>query len=478
MSFAISTRPTHRHTADRPLGIAARRNYRTEAIPHASSATMELRPRHGRLGGLYGGPRRAQQKEKDMRLRIFLASIGLTVYAARLEQQGMTIEAMAETDKKALQAMLGGTASEEELREIASAARDYAARQRAGADPQKQLELDMLWAEEGVEEVVDLQAEIDALKSDGLFGGGSPDKDSQTEEDDEEEETSEEDGGAGSSEEEPVKKPQPAKKQQQKQANKEAEVKQPAQKGKGGGKGKGAKGGAGKGPEAKDKNQPKQPSAPPESRRQTKRKKKVDDKSKKLDAGSPDVLSTPYSEKLRTLFRRERIIPTLQATRTIVSMLFTFYCANWVIAACARWVEYSTGRSMQLSTDLGNWFLKNLLMFAMPRPPLYPIPLYLCCNALVDVLEMWANQSGRFADGSPISVKMIGISLYACDIGAVLYGGCFLLTGISHCLALATGKSFEEYLVRSCSHLPLRACPVLVPAPHPRTPSEGSAGCL
>ena len=441
---------------------------------------MELRPRHGRLTELYGGQQRARPTEKDMRLRIFLASLGLTVYAARLEQQGMTIEAMAQMEKKALQAMLGGTASEEELRDIVSAARDYAARQRAGVDPQKQLELDMLWAEEGVEEEVDLQAEIDALKSDGLFGGGSPDKESQTEEeeddddeddDDEEEETSEEDGGADSSEEEPAKKQQ----QKQKQANKEAEVKQPAQKSaKGSGKGKGLKSGAGKGAELNDKNQPKQPSAPPESRRQTKRKKKVDDKSKKLDAGSPDVFSAPYSKKLRTLFRRERIIPTLQAIRTIVSMLFTFYCANWGIAACARWIEYSTGRSMQLS----NWFLKSILMFAMPRPPLYPVPLYLCCNALVDVVEMWANQSGRFAPGSPISVKVIGITLYACDIGAVLYGGCFLLTGITHCLALATGKSFDEYLVRSCSHLLLRTCPVLAPALHPCTPSERSAGCL
>ena len=75
-----------------------------------------------------------------------------------------------------------------------------------------------------------------------------------------------------------------------------------------------------------------------------------------------------------------------------------------------------------------------------PRPPLYPVPLYLCCNALLEVLEMWAKQTGRFAEGSPISVKVIGISMHACDIGAVLYGGCFLLTGTTHCLALATGN--------------------------------------
>ncbi len=350
---------------------------------------------------------------------------------------------------------------------MVSAAREYVARRKAGADPQRQLELEMMSGEffddeeEPMEEFggLDLQAEIDALKNDGLFGGNSPDKDSQTSED--LSDLSDDEPGGGASEEEvaPAPKPQPAKKQtpKQKRAKKDAEVKRPAQKSgaKSGGKGKGAKGGkGGKGPELHDK-KPKQSSSQPESKRQTKRKKKGDGKSKKLDAGSPDVF-TPYSEKLRTLFRRERLIPTLKAIRTVLSMLFTFYCANWGIAACARWIEYSTGRSMQLS----NWFLKKILMFAMPRPPLYPVPLYLCCNALVDVLEMWANQSGRFADGSPTSVKVIGISLYACDIGAVLYGGCFLLTGTTHCLALATGKSFEEYLVRCC---PRPACPCLLP---------------
>eukprot|EP01043_Picozoa_sp_COSAG02_P071876 COSAG02_NODE_13316_length_1411_cov_1.177591_2_plen_380_part_00 len=348
-----------------------------------------------------------------------------------------------------------------ERKEMVSAAQKYIARHKAGADPQRQLELEMMSGEffddeeEPMEEFggLDLQAEIDALKSDGLFSGNSPDKDSQTSEDlsDLSDDPGDEDGVDASEEEAPPPpKPQPAKKQapKQKRAKKDTEVKQAAQKGgaKAGGKGKATKGGKGKGPELHDK-KPKQSSSQPESKRHTKRKKKGDDKSKKLDAGSPDVFMT-YSEKLRKLFCRERLIPTLQAIRTVLSMLFTFYCANWGIAACARWIEYSTGRSTQLS----NWFLKRMLMFAMPRPPLYPVPLYLCCNALVDVLEMWTNQSGRFADGSPTSVKVIGISLYACDIGAVLYGGCFLLTGTTHCLALATGKSFEEYLVRCCPH--------------------------
>jgi hypothetical protein len=436
---------------------------------------------------------------RDMSLRILLASIGLAIYASVLEAQSISIDKLAECSDERIRALT--KASAEERAQMRRSAREYVARHKAGADPQKQLELDMMSGEffDDDEEPMDfggldLQAEIDALKSDGLFGGGSPSQ-SQASEDLSEDSDSDSDSDEDIAPAAPPVKPQPKKKQapkqSQKRAKEDAASKQAAaadvspgsaQKGGKGGKGgkgnKGGKGGKGgksdgagaksKGGDPSDKMPKSQPSVQPESKRQSKRKKKGDDKSKKLDASSPDA-PMPYSEKLRTLCRPERVIPTLKAIRTVVSMLFMFYCANWGIAACVRWIEYSTSRSMQLS----NWFLKKMLMFAMPRPPLYPVPLYLCCNALLEVLEMWAKQTGRFAEGSPISVKVIGISLHACDIGAVLYGGCFLLTGTTHCLALATGKPFEEYLVRCSSATFLFCCsasahhPQHLPSPCP-----------
>ena len=104
-----------------------------------------------------------------------------------------------------------------------SAARDYVARHKVGVDPQWQLELDMMSGEffddedEPMEEfsVLDLQAEIDALKSDGLFSGNSPDKDSQTSEDLSED---------SDEEEAPRPQPQPTKKQQPKQKRTKRDV--------------------------------------------------------------------------------------------------------------------------------------------------------------------------------------------------------------------------------------------------------------
>ena len=420
---------------------------------------METRARRAASGGGMAAVK------KDMPLRILLASIGLTLYASCLEADGISIEKLAECPDDLLSSVTAASATERA--QLRRAAQEYVARHAAGADPQKQLELDMMNGEffddeEPLDDLggLDLQAELDALKREGLFGRGSPDnKGSQPSEED----LSSTDS---SSEEEVVSPPKPQpktkaaapaaaaksppKQQQSKQSRKRAAAKEAAEKqaaeesAAGGKSGKQAKDAKGK---QADKPSPKSEL----TKRQSKNKKKKgggEDKAKaspkQLGASSGNGAPKPScSERLRAVIRHERVVPTLKAIRTVVSMLFTFYCANWGIAACARWIEYSTGRSMQLS----NWFMRSMLMFAVPRPPLYPVPLYLCCNALVDVLEMWATQSGRFAEGMPMSVKVIGISLYACDIGAVLYGGCFLLTATTHCLALATGKPFEDYLV-------------------------------
>ena len=383
--------------------------------------------------------RRAGMTPKDMPLRILLASIGLTAYAAMLEADGISIETLAECSDDLLSAATAATPAERA--QMRRSAQEYVARHAAGADPQKQLELDMMNGDffdddEPLDELggLDLQAELDALKRDRLFTR-SPDKDSQpSEEDLSSTDSSEEEEVVAPPKPQPKKAPAPAaaaksppKQQQSKQSRKRAAAKEAAEKqaaedsAAGDKSGKQAKDAKGK---QADKPSPKSEL----TKRQMKNKKKKGGEGKahkaspkqsdaRSGSGGDAAPKPACSDRLRAVFRHERVVPTLKSIRTVVSMLFTFYCANWGIAACARWIEYSTGRSMQLS----NWFMRTMLMFAVPRPPLYPVPLYLCCNALVDVLEMWATQSGRFAEGTPSSVKIIGISLYACDIGAVLY---------------------------------------------------------
>ena len=75
---------------------------------------------------------------------------------------------------------------------------------------------------------------------------------------------------------------------------------------------------------------------------------------------------------------------------------------------------------------------------------------------------MWAEQDGRFNDQTPNSIKLIGVSLYACDIGAVLYGGCFLLTAITHCLSFLMGRPVDDFLVVDEFMLPRPPMPALL----------------
>lgn len=417
-----------------------------------------------------GAPRR-----KNMPLRILLASIGLTAYAAALEEHDKSIEQLAEMGEKELKKIT--KAPKADLTKMRASALEYVERHNAGIDPQKQLELDMMGGAEEDEALgmddglfggLDLQAEIDALKSDGLFGGspgssaGAPAPEFGADESD---------GSWSDSSDEappppqpkPPPKPKPAPKQTKKDkktakraeeakkggqappakaqpaaAGKKATKVQPTAAGKKAGK-KAAKSSPSGGQGGKaDGGKQNSPSEGGKRQGGNSRKKRSEAKR----GSNTQAPAKPCTQRLRELFPADSVVPTLAAIRKVMQMLFTFYCANWGIAACARWVEYNSGRQMQLS----NWFMKQMLMFAVPRPPLYPVPLYLCLNAVVDVLEQWAKKEGRFQEGTQLSVKVIGISLYACDIGAVLYGGCFLLTGTTHCLALATGTPFEKYL--------------------------------
>lgn len=92
----------------------------------------------------------------------------------------------------------------------------------------------------------------------------------------------------------------------------------------------------------------------------------------------------------RSCCSRASLVTTLQLTRTLLSLLFTFYCVNWVIAGGVKWMEYSRPGATVLTPT--GFFLPALLYFATPRPPLYPVPAYLLVNAMVDVLEMWINR--------------------------------------------------------------------------------------
>jgi hypothetical protein len=313
-------------------------------------------------------PRKAPGR-KDMAMRVLLASIGLGQHAADLESELVGIAGLSRFKDAELKKLLPKTNKPDRTKMI-SAAIDYVERQLGQGDAQAQLESD-IFREEDFEDFedgeLDFQAELDALKNDALFAvTASPGKDPHNEDTESESSSEEEDEAppppkpkpaaqkkvSGKGPKAPVAKAKApvvtkskAKEPQKKAASAAAKKGAKDSHGAGGGKGKGNGSGKGNGADkaaaVKEAKQEKvRKDKQEKSRKAAELKRQRDEKSKAKGASGT-------GDKYCFCVSRGSMLPTLHAIRTIISVLFTFYCANWGIAGMAKWLEYTTGTNME-----------------------------------------------------------------------------------------------------------------------------------